>query len=188
MPTLRGYSRSEAAYTLARRKDGSILPRLLHWVHRGDRPRFNVALTSLRFLMDPDEHRDLLERAWERNDRQGEGRAVLAASLLGLGDGRGLTFLEAVTRLDERLEAIHAVRTIHDHDRAQGLELMAWVLDHAEPEKSWSLAERIARLANLPHVWTVDGLAESRNWVAQRLEEMGQGRPPIGPRAREDRR
>src|SRR6266511_3326695 len=98
VPKLRGYSWSEAAYTLARRKDGSILPRLLHRNHRGDRPRFNVALASRRFLMDPDEHRDLLERAWERNDRQGEGRAVLAASLLGLGNGRGLTFLEAVAQ------------------------------------------------------------------------------------------
>ena len=119
MPTLRGDSWSEAAYTLARRKDGSILPRLLHGFHRGDRPRFNVALASLRFLMDPDEHRDLLERAWGRNDRQGEGRAVLAASLLGLGDGCGLTSSRPSPDA-EGLEAGHAASSIDDLDRARG--------------------------------------------------------------------
>ena len=138
--------------------------------------------------MDPDEHRDLLERAWERDDRRGEDRVVLAASLLGLGNERGLTFLEAVARHAEGLEAITAASTIYDHDRVRGLELMAWVLDHAQLETSWGLVERISRLANLPHVWTVDGLSEARNWVAQRREERSQGRPPIGPRAREDRR
>jgi hypothetical protein len=65
---------------------------------------------------------------------------------------------------------------------------MAWVRDRAEPETSWDLVERISRLANLPQLCTVDGLAEARNWVAQRREAMGQGRAPIGPRAREDRR
>ncbi len=65
---------------------------------------------------------------------------------------------------------------------------MTSVLDRAEPETSWDLVERIAWLANLSLVWTMDGLAEARNLVAQRREERSQGRPPIGPRAREDRR
>ena len=60
---------------------------------------------------------------------------------------------------------------------APGLELRAWVLDLAEPETSWDLVERISRLANLPQLCTVDGLAEARNLVAQRREKRGQGRP-----------
>jgi hypothetical protein len=161
---------STAASVLARRKDSTIIPRLLGWFREGDQNHRNVAYSCLCFyrLLDPDACRTLLREAWDAGGPDDADRAMLAVGLLGLGDRVGWTFLVELSRKADHYSACWAAETILNHDPALGLELVGHILDHGTAfQVRWGMVEKIARAAGLPHVWTADGLAEARFWVEQ---------------------
>ena len=104
-----------------------------------------------------------------------EDRVMLAVGLLGLGDRLGWAFLVDFARRADHYSACWAAETILEHDPALGLDLMLHILDHGTTFRvRWGMVEKIAAAAGLPHVWTVDGLAEARLWVEQqRLDPQG---------------
>jgi hypothetical protein len=171
---------STAASVLARRKDTTIIPRLLGWFRQGDQDHRNVAWSCLCFyqLLEPDERRTLLREAWDAGGRDDADRAMLAVGLLGLGDRLGWSFLVELSRKADHYSACWAAETIMEHDSALGLDLMLHILDHgATFQVRWGMVERIAKSAGLPHLWTADGLAEARHWVEQRRQDLGRPQP-----------
>jgi hypothetical protein len=169
---------STAATVLARRQDTAVIPRLLAWFHDGDREHRNTAWSCLCFyhLLEPDTCRALLREAWDVGRRDDADRAMLAVGLLGLGDRVGWDFLVDLARRADDYAAVWAAETIMEHDPALGLDLMLHILDHGTTFLvRWGMVERIAKSAGLPHLWTADGLAEARQWIEQRRQNL---RPP----------
>ena len=163
---------SEAAMALSRRKDPKILPRLLDWFRDGDTDHRNAALGCFAYLLGPDDRLDLLETAWDEGGRDEEDRAILACELLSLGDDQGVPFLADLARRAEGHTAIHAADTLYDHDPTLGLELMQGILDRASSELRLGMAERIAKRAEHPHLWTADALSEARSWVERMRRQL----------------
>jgi hypothetical protein len=98
---------------------------------------------------------------------------MLAVGLLGLGDRLGWSFLVELARKADHYSACWAAETIMEHDPALGLDLMLHILDHGGNfQVRWGMVKRIAKSAELPHVWTADGLAEARHWVEQRRQDL----------------
>jgi hypothetical protein len=171
---------STAASVLARRKDTTIITRLLDWFREGDQDHRNVAWSCLCFyqLLEPDECRTQLREAWDAGGRDDADRAMLAIGLLGLGDRRGWPFLVRLSRTADHDSACWAAETIMEHDPALGLDLMLHILDHGATFRvRWGMVERIATSAGLPHLWTADGLAEARHWVEQRRQILDRPQP-----------
>jgi hypothetical protein len=169
---------STAASVLARRKDTTIIPRLLGWFREGDEGHRNVAWSCLCFyrLLEPDPCRALLLEAWDAGGRDDDDRVMLAIGLLGLGDRVGWDFLEDLARRADLYAAVSAAETVMEHDPALGLDLMLHILDHGTTfEVRWGMVERIASAAGLPHLWTADGLAEARCWVEQQRQRLESG-------------
>jgi hypothetical protein len=169
---------STAASVLARRKDTAVIPRLLGWFHEGDRLHRNTAWSCLCFyrLLEPDTCRALLREAWDAGGSDDADRAMLAVGLLGLGDPVGWDFLVDVARRADDYAAVWAAETVMEHDPALGLDLILHVLDHGKTfEVQWGMVKRIAQAVGLPHVWTVDGLAEARYWVEQQRQRIQSG-------------
>jgi hypothetical protein len=169
---------SMAASVLARRKDATIVSRLFGWFRDGDREHRNVAYSCLCFdgLLEPDGRRTLLREAWNTGGRDDVDRTMMAVGLFGLGDRVGWTFLGDIARRADCHSATWAAETIMEHDPALGLDLMLHILDHGTTfEVRWGMVERIARAADLPHLWTADGLAEARYWVEQQRQKLELG-------------
>ncbi len=164
---------SAAAVALARRKDQAVVPRLAAWWLGVDQGRRHVAFAALPFLLAPDAWGDWLESAWDRDDRTEADRLGLAAALLARGDERGVPVLVDLAWRADGLASVAAAEAIEADDPAAGLELFDRILTAGEPiEVRWALVEHLARRAGLPHVWTADGLAEARSWVAARRAEV----------------
>jgi hypothetical protein len=171
---------STSASVLARRKDTTIIPRLLEWFREGDQDYRNVAWSCLCFnqLLEPDECRTLLREAWDAGGRDDDDRAMLAIGLLGLGDRVGWAFLGSHARRADCYSATWAAETIMEHDPALGLDLLLHILDHGKTfQVRWGMVERIAKSAGLPHLWTADGLVEARLWVEQRSQDFRRPQP-----------
>ena len=169
---------STAASVLARRKDTTVIPRLLGWFHEGDREHRNTAWSCLCFhrLLEANACRALLREAWDAGGHDDDDRTMLAVGLLGLGDRVGWAFLVDLARRADDYAAVWAAETVMEHDPALGLDLMLRVLDQGTTfQVQWGMVERIAQAARLPHVWTEDGLAEARFWVEQRQQELKSG-------------
>ena len=127
-------------------------------------------------LLKPDAARALLREAWDAGGRDDADRAMLAVGLLGLGDRVGWNFLVDLARRADDYAAVWAAETVMEHDSALGLDLMLDVLDHAKTlEVRWGMVERIAKAVGLPHVWTVDGLAEARYWIEEQRQKIQSG-------------
>jgi hypothetical protein len=175
---LRSTQWSTAATALTRRKDTTIIPRLLGWFREGDEGHRNVAWCCLYSygLLERDQCRALLREAWDAGGRDDDDRVMLAIGLLGLGDRVGWGFLGDLARRADLYAAVSAAETVMEHDPALGLDLMLHILDHGTTfEVRWGMVERIASAAGLPHVWTADGLAEARCWVEQQRQKLESG-------------
>jgi hypothetical protein len=169
---------SKAASVLARRKETTIIDRLLGWFRDGDRDHRNVAYSCLYFEgnLEPERCRELLREAWDVGGRDDDDRAMLAIGLLKMGDRIGGEFLEALARRADCYSATWAAEMIMEHDPGVGLDLMLHILDHGTVfEVRWGMVSRIATAAGLPHVWTADGLAEARYWVEQQRQKLESG-------------
>lgn len=159
-----------AAVALAQRKDAAIVPRLVAWFRDGDQDRRNAAFSCLGSygLLAGDAALALLREAWDIGGRDDADRAMLAVGLLSRGDRAGRDFLVDLARRADDDAACWAAETIFAHDRPLGLDLMLHVLDRgASFRVRWGMVEKVARLGDLPHLWTADGLAEARHWVEQ---------------------
>ncbi len=169
---------TSASVLAARRRDTTIITRLIGWFREGDEAHRNVAWSCLCFyrLLAPDECRALLREAWDAGGRDDDDRAMLAVGLLGLGDRVGWTFLVEFARKADHDSACWAAETIMENDPALGLDLMLHILDHGTSFwVRWGMVERIAKAAGLPHVWTADGLAEAHCWVEQQRQKVASG-------------
>jgi hypothetical protein len=168
-----------AASVLAnRRKDATIIPRLIGWFRRGDREHRNVACSCLCFygLVEPAERRGLLREAWDAGGRDDDDRTMLAVGLLGLGDRIGWEFLVELARRADCYSATWAAEMIMEQEPGLGLDLMLHILERgASFEVRWGMVEKVAQAAGLPHLWTADGLAEARNWVEQERLRLASG-------------
>jgi hypothetical protein len=141
----------------------------------------------LNRALEPGECHTLLREAWDAGGRDEADRVMLAAGLLGFGDRVGWTLLVEVSRKADHYSACWAAETIMKHDRALGLDLMCHILDHGTTfQVRWGMVERIAIAADLPHLWTADGLAEARLWVEQQSLDP-HGRQSLDPWETESR-
>jgi hypothetical protein len=142
---------STAASVLAgRRRDTTIIPRLIGWFREGDEAHRNVAYSCLCFyrLLGSDECLALLREAWDAGGRDDDDRAMLAVGLLGLGDRVGWTFLVEFACEADHYSACWAAETIQEHDPALGLDLMLHILDHGTTfQVRWGMVEKIANAA-----------------------------------------
>jgi hypothetical protein len=174
----RSHRWSVAASVLAQRRDRTIVTRLLGWFREGDQEHRNVAWSCLCYyrLLEADACRAFLREAWDAGGRDDDDRAMLAVGLLGLGDHVGWAFLVDLAHRADCHTATWAAETVMEHDPALGLDLILHVLDHGKTfEVRWGMVERVAQAAGLPHVWTVDGLAEARYWIEQQRQRIQSG-------------
>ncbi|WP_165245400.1 hypothetical protein [Paludisphaera soli] len=165
---------SAAAVRLAVTKDEALVARFHEWFRHGDQGRRNVAFFGLTngVLLDEGERLAFLREAWNCGGPD-DHRTMLAVGLLQAGDRVGWSFLVDQARRADDDSACWAAQVVHEHDPALGLELMAHILDHgASFRVRWGLVEKMAQVADLPHVWTADGLAEARLWVDQQREAL----------------
>jgi hypothetical protein len=132
-------------------------------------------------LLDEARRLAFLREAWEAGGRDDDDRAMLAVGLLEAGDRAGWAFLVEHARKADHHSACWVARVVYEHDPASGLELMAHLLDHgASFPVRWGMVEKIAQSADLPHVWTADGLAEARLWVHRQREALTPSNGTLG--------
>ena len=70
-----------AASALSRKKDRSILPRMLSWSREGDLSHRRAGLAAVAFLLIPEEHLAVVEAICEDGPRDDEDEAVLVEAL-----------------------------------------------------------------------------------------------------------
>jgi hypothetical protein len=152
---------AEAAHALARLRDPAVRPRLAEWLRSGDRPHRHAAVQCLR-AFDPAAARAELRAYWDDLAGDAEDRLVVAAALLGLGDGAGRALLEAAAAAAAGDWAVFAAFAVYGADPGRGLRLMRGILDRGDLAARQALVSQVWNVADLPHAFTADGVHEAR--------------------------
>jgi hypothetical protein len=93
-----------AAEALGRRKERSILPRMLEWALRHEPPRRHAGLRAVCWIVSPDERAGFLTRLWDTESAWTtvEDRLELASLMAGLNNLRCTDFLLELSQSESR--------------------------------------------------------------------------------------
>lgn len=162
---------SQAAVTLARAGDETLLARFISWLREGDEGHRNVAVECLKFLKTP-AALTALQDFWDSHEGDDEIRLVVAAALLHVGNPCGRKQLESAVRDGEGNWSVFAATSIYIAEPRDGLMWMLWILDNGTLDAKQAMVNQIWNFSHLPHAFTADGLSEARVWVESQLYDQ----------------